>query len=388
MDDGEVPVTNDTYLVNYTQAKALPLTMVQAGFNLLGPEVGGFLANQAKHDIVVYKVNYKTTFKQNEVVASGVVCMPLSSSTEAFPILSFQNGTNTLHSAAPSVNIDNEQFLLIQAIASFGFIVVIPDYLGFGTSSDMFHPYLEKNSTVKSILDMYGAVKEMTGERYLKRNLSNDIYLMGYSQGAWASLALAKEIETNRPGNLMLKGTAVGGGPFNLSSLMEMVLMKPTYPMPVFLGYLINSYIKAGSISASYQDFFNPPFAQRIEGLYNGKRDTEYINGQLSQEISMLFHQKFRDDYTTDQKYATFVAAMQENSVMPWKITTPLFIRHGQNDDIVPAAQSYQLRQDLVDQQKVSATLIDYALYPLKGHNEAVQPFGIDALKWLLNLKK
>jgi pimeloyl-ACP methyl ester carboxylesterase len=382
-DDGQLPVTNDAYLVNYNQVKAMPAQLIKTSFSQLGPEVSTLFTSKVKYDVVVYKISYKTTFKQREVVASGVVCIPLSLSQETFPILSFQNGTNTLNSEAPSANIDNQLFTLIQAVASFGYVVVIPDYLGFGTSTDIIHPYLEKNHTVKSVLDMYGAVREMAGQRYLKLNMNDDIYLMGYSQGAWASLALAQEIETNQAIPYNLKGTAVGGGPYDLRSLMSGILEENTYPMPVYLGYLVNSYIQSGSVSITYQDIFNPPFADRIQGLYNGMRSSEFINSQLSEEIAVLFKQEFRTGYLTDTKYTTFIAALQANSVSPWKTNSPLFIRHGAKDTFVPAAQSVALQQGFINQQ-VPATLINYAIYPLTDHSEGVTPFGLEALQWLL----
>jgi hypothetical protein len=37
----------------------------------------------------------------------------------------------------------------------------MPDYLGFGSSDNMFHPYLHKESTVQTVLDMLRAVDEL-----------------------------------------------------------------------------------------------------------------------------------------------------------------------------------------------------------------------------------
>ena len=46
-------------------------------------------------------------------------------------------------------------------IASMGYVVVIPDYPGFGESADIPHPYLIKEPTVRSVVDMLFAVREM-----------------------------------------------------------------------------------------------------------------------------------------------------------------------------------------------------------------------------------
>ncbi len=387
-DEDEFPVTSNKYLVNYTQVNSATQQVVKSLFQQLeqNPAMPYKFSDKVKYGVWVYKISYKTKFKNKDVVASGVVCIPMATGNAQLPILSFQNGTNTLHSKAPSVNSTDNNFALIQAVTSLGYAVVIPDYLGFGTSSEMFHPYLEKASTVQSIIDMFAAVKEMSGEKYLNFNLTNDLYLMGYSQGAWASMALNKEIETAHSDKFDLKGTAVGGGPYDLSSLVDDILVNESYPMPVYLGYIFNSYIQMGTISVTYQDVFNNPFAGSISGLYNGKRDASYINSQLSENITMLFTNDFRKDYKTAEKYSTLRAALKENSVEPWKTNTPLFMRHGTNDTYVPVSQMVNMHKELLE-KGVDSKLIDYAPIPLQDHNQAVLPFGFSALDWLVNLK-
>lgn len=387
-DEGEVPVSSNNFLINYTQVKSAPAQFVKLAFEEIEKQspVPITFSDKVKYGVWVYKVSYKTKFKNKDVVASGVVCVPMTDSADPFPLLSFQNGTNTLHSKAPSLNIDDEDFLLIQAVASMGYIVVIPDYLGFGTSSEMFHPYLEKESTVQSILDMYKAVKEMASSKYLNLNLTKDTYLMGYSQGAWASMALHHEIETKYSAQYTLKGTAAGGGAYDLTTLINYIMGQTSYPMPVYLGYLFNSYIQSGFVSFTYGDVFNTPFAGGIPSLYNGQRDNSYINGQLTDKINELFTQDFRTNFKTGEKYSTLLAALKANSVEPWKTTKPVFMRHGSNDTYVPLFQSSNLYEGF-QEKGVEDGLINYGAIPLQNHFEAAIPFGILGLDWILKQK-
>lgn len=387
-DDGEIPITSNKYLVNYTQVKSAPAQFVKLAFEAIEKEspLGIKFSDKVKYGVWVYKVSYKTKYKNKDVVASGVVCVPMTDTSESFPLISFQNGTNTLNSKAPSMNIDDKDFQLIQAVASMGYIVVIPDYLGFGTSSDMFHPYLEKGSTVQSILDMYGAVKEMVSPKYLDMNLTKDIYLMGYSQGAWASLALHHEIETKHSAQYNLKGTAAGGGPYDLSTLIDFIMGQTSYPMPVYLGFIFHSYIQSGSVSFTYNDIFNAPFANKIPGLYNGSRDGVYINNELTDKISELFTQDFRTNNKTGEKYSSLRAALKANSVEPWKTTKPIFMRHGSNDTYVPLFQSSNMYEGFL-LKGVDKGLINYGSIPLQNHYEAAIPFGILGLNWILSQK-
>ncbi|NQU87518.1 MAG: hypothetical protein HQ541_17330, partial [Mariniphaga sp.] len=77
------------------------------------------------------------------------MCIPIG--TDAYPLLSFQNGTNTLHANAPSVNPDWELYRFLEAVSSTGFVLAIPDYIGFGSTEEKFHPYLDKESTIQCV---------------------------------------------------------------------------------------------------------------------------------------------------------------------------------------------------------------------------------------------
>ena len=112
-------------------------------------------------DVDVYKMIYLTEINGDDIEASGLVCIP--SEAGSYPVLSFQNGTNTKHSDAPTEKVSDVSYTLVEAIASMGFIVVIPDYPGFGSSAQIPHPYLIAEPTVQAIVDMFRAVKEGAG---------------------------------------------------------------------------------------------------------------------------------------------------------------------------------------------------------------------------------
>ena len=114
-------------------------------------------------DVTVYKIVYKTTVNNQDINASGLVCVPATPGD--YPVLSFQNGTNTVNAYAPSQFPSDYSYQMIELIASLGYIVVISDYPGFGASASIPHPYLVKEPTVRSLVDNLYAVKELAGVR-------------------------------------------------------------------------------------------------------------------------------------------------------------------------------------------------------------------------------
>ena len=97
------------------------------------PHLSRPLMSKIEYTVQVYKIEYSTKFQGDDVVASGLVCVPQGDGEEEFPVMTYHNGTNTEHSNAPSENPGNILYKSLQFMASTGFIVAIPDYLGFGS---------------------------------------------------------------------------------------------------------------------------------------------------------------------------------------------------------------------------------------------------------------
>ena len=138
-DDIVVPV-KDNYLVSYALVRSMTATDVKTMFSPVQsvyPDVADILPS-VNLGFKVYVVTYNTTLGTKKLVASGVVCIPDGGGT--YPILSFQNGTNTVYINAPSVNAASYNVQLISSFASTGFVMVIPDYLGFGSSTEVSTP--------------------------------------------------------------------------------------------------------------------------------------------------------------------------------------------------------------------------------------------------------
>lgn len=349
------------------------------------PEAAG-LSEKVKYGYSVYKIEYNTKFKNQDIVASGLACIPKSAGP--FPLLSFQNGTNTLHASAPSVAYADTFFLFIEAVSSFGFIIAIPDYPGFGASQSMYHPYLVKEPTVQTIIDMYRAIEEMMSD-LPSLSLLKDLYLMGYSQGGWATMALKEEIETNLTDEFTLKATACGAGPYDLTLISKKILEQTNYPMPYFMAYLADSYIRSGETDLTYSDIFKPAFSGNnyIPDLFDGTKSPDYINSQLSTRVSDLFTEDMISNFSTGNKYESLRLALKKNSVTAWKTISHTFLVHGLEDDLVTPTVSENIYLDFLA-KGTNADIVKYTPIPEMDHGEAVIPWGLMSLKWILTIKE
>lgn len=389
----DTPTTEDKYLVSYEMVRTYQANIIQLAFDQFSttyPELEP-VKDLVEYGVIVYKVSYKTTFKDEEKIASGLVCIPLGN--EAFPVISYQNGTNTEHAKAPSqlpgidvVNGTYEFINILELVASTGFVVTIPDYLGFGTSSDMFHPYLDKESTVQTVLDMQRAVKEMA-TNYLDTEIKNELYIAGYSQGGWATMQVQKAIEQNYSSEFNLKASACGGGPYDLSFINETIMAQATYPMPYFLGYIFNSYKNLEDITTPLTDVFQEPYAGKILTLYDGSKSGADINLELTSTVADLFTADYIANFKTDAKYASVRSSLEKNSIEAWNITTPTRLYHGTSDNFVTPLVTANIYTDFLTAGVSPSEILSFPL-PGMDHQDAIIPMGLASIEWFIELKE
>ena len=352
-------------------------------FTKLSPDAA-LISPLSRYDVQVRKLIYKTTFNDQNIQASGLICIPKFEGD--FPIISFQNGTNTLYSDAPSVAVNDDLFSIIESVASMGFIAVIPDYIGFGVSSQFPHPYLDAKSTTQSILDMIRATKEYVSDPSILAKSTDKLFIFGYSQGGWATMELQKDIEKNHSSEFNLIASSCGAGPYSIEFLNNSIISQPEYPYPYFLAYVLNAYHSIGLISNPLSDFFNEPYASLIPGLFDGMHSGGSINSELTTNLSDLFTTEYRTEFATNSKFAQLRSAFIANSITAWNITTPTKLYHGTSDEVIPFSMSEKM---LADFQTAGVT-DKIQLIPLPGedHTSGVYPTGLQTILWFLSLNK
>jgi dienelactone hydrolase len=374
-DPPEDPFADNTYLLsskvemmrtkeNIISVLNLAATQYPAAAEIISDVISG---------VNIYSITYNTDFQGEDVIASGLVCIPTVPGT--YPILSFQNGTNTLHSAAPTEDPQNLLFTMIEYIASSGYVVIIPDYLGFGASKNMAHPYLHRESTVRTVMDMLRSLAEFDDDVAKDISISTDCYIMGYSQGGWATMALLDALENDYSSEFTVKAAACGAGPYDLAHFNASVLEMTEYPMPVFLCYIANAYSTYDIYPNLLSDLFNDPYADRIPGLYDGLHTPDQINSQLTTSITGLFSAVYLSGADTDPNFAGVRTALSENSINGWDTEVPLLLLHGTADTYVMPELSESMYNRMIG-SGTSATSCFYVTMEGLDHSEAAVPAG------------
>jgi pimeloyl-ACP methyl ester carboxylesterase len=346
------------------------------------PDLAG-IVDHATYGVKIYKITYKTTCYDSSVMASGLLCVPVAEGN--FPIISFQNGTNTDHDNAPTVNLTNIYYMMMEFMASNGYIVLITDYLGFGKSEDMMHPYYHRTPSDNSVIDLIHAFAEVQlfDESLAKGN--DTLYLMGYSQGGWATASAFDQLEKNNE-DFVIGAVSCGAGAYDLMAMSEYVLEQETFPSPMYLPYFIYSHQVYGNVTDPLSKFFNEPYAENIPGLFDGSYNNGEINVQLTNVIPNLITADMVTNFSSGEDYVELRDLLMDNSITGWNTSVKINLYHGSSDDNVPPQQSSLLYDSFIHAGTNSENIHYYSLEGLT-HESGLLPWGILTVSWFNELE-
>lgn len=277
-----------------------------------------------RYNIRVYKITYKTIDTDNKpVTASGALVVP--ENKNPMSLVSFQHGTIREEKDAPS-NFSTDQYLNAILSASSGNITVLPDYLGYGNSRQLNHPYEHGRSLATSARDMLRALREydLLNDDF---RANNKLFLSGYSEGGYATMALLKLLEEHHKDEFQVTAATVGAGAYNKSEFARFVLesnVELTH-LNSFL-WVLETYNEVYGINRPFSHYFNEPYAGIISA------GGVFANPQLNPQL--LFKSKFREDILNGTD-TLFINALTDNDNFDWKPATPLQLYHGTDDNFV-----------------------------------------------------
>ncbi|MBC3539302.1 alpha/beta hydrolase family protein [Rufibacter sediminis] len=366
---------NKQYFVSASSVAKVPKLVLQtyavtAGF--------GNFVSYIDYDIEVYRFVYNTTYKGSPVQASGLLCLP-QNTPSAPALVSAQHGTIFADSDAPS-NFPGG-FSGFELFAAVGYITVIPDFIGYGTSKDIVHPYYDEEHSAATVVDMLKAAKYYLGQENIQTN--DNLFLIGYSEGGYVTLAAQKEIESDQSHDLDLTAVAAGAGGYDLNGMLSTISTTATYAEPSFLPLILNSYNITYNWNRPFTDFFRQPYADRMPGLLDGSKDREEINSQLTTSIPDLFAPTFYANLSNPAGETVLKQALTNNSLLDWKPASPTRLYHGTQDEAV----FFQTSVTTYNQFRAAgATNVEF--FPLEGgmHRTSVEPMMLDVLPWFESL--
>ena len=329
-----------------------------------------------KYDVKAYRVEYKTKdVSNNEVTASGTILVPISyNSDDSFPILSYQHGTMFGDVDVYNSSFNNEVF----CFASSGFITLVPDYLGYKTSSQIQHPYFINKTSNETVRDMI--LESLIDIRSLGINHNGQLFLNGFSEGANVSISFLKSIEENPILGLQIKATAASSGAYALGDQFSYILynyfnnnMLAPATNPI-LCYMIYGYDKNIAKTNNLSIYFSSPYNNLVPYCFSGNFDStsasNFFNSYKAsypQILSTLFVNSLNNGANL-----SFKKYLDDNSlIINWTPSSKLMLYHASDDYLVPKLNTTKLYDKMTENISTNAN-VSKDVYEGIGHSSTI----------------
>jgi pimeloyl-ACP methyl ester carboxylesterase len=339
---------------------------------------------KVRSGVDIYRLYYRTTdMKNNPVKATGLIIVPMIR-PPVFPWISLQHVTITGEAQAPSNKPEEGIFE-----ASQGFITVVADQIGFGGTTGTLHPYLFKNAYPKALIEMLRASKTFFEANGLT---VGPLFLRGYSEGAYATIALQKAIETQFSSEFQLVASAAGAGPYELEQTARQALTLPQVN-PANLSMLALSYGQYLAPEIDLSRIFAMDLNE-VKKTLNGSKTYEEVLQILPSAPSELFKPEFIADFILDQPATPEAQTMRrllgENGHFKdgWIPKTQTRLYHCRDDESVPVqATDYALAaiQALAPNAPVSKVVLD-SPDPNQPYRHGSCPLYYSSLSWFAEI--
>ena len=298
-------------------------------------------------------VKYKSVLPNGDsIMLSGKIFLPKN--TKAKHIIIANHYTICANSEAPSNAYSIEGIYAIK-----DYIVLMPDYIGYGITDSLTHPYLHLKSSVTSAIDLLDAAVP-----YLKSRSYTyfpSVILLGYSQGAAVTLALQKELEQNYSHKYAIYKVFAGAGPYDLAGTFDYYISHHTTDIPCTLPMLVLGMNYGENLGLDTQDFFQPVLQEKYPHLIESKAKMMHeVNQELGNDMNVLLKPIV---FQTDSLPTSILyEAVKRNSILQWTPKSNLFLFHSTEDNMVPFLNSEHIKA-IFDAQDLENIEYDFSNY-------------------------
>ncbi|MFZ6780700.1 hypothetical protein ACO0LD_28035 [Undibacterium sp. Ji83W] len=309
-----------------------------------------------------YKITYTTTDTSGRsVIASGLAAIPRKTGSLASPVLGYQHATIKTNAEAPSNHATADEPAVL--FASMGYLVSATDYVGYGTTKGLPHPYLLATPTALSVADFMTANSRWRQMKSIAEN--GQVFLTGYSEGAYATMATLRYLTQNRTGALPVS-TFIGAGPYDVVLTLNAMLDAVRKENPI-VGALIS-----------------PGFLKKLGANDRANVRNLLLSSALGNNSDISFDPTFLDNFLNDDD----AAITAQSNVNDWTPQSPISFFHGRDDTTVPYGNTDSAFQAMT--RRGAGTLIDRMDCPVKPaeHIPCVPAFLINDITRLGTLAK
>ena len=281
-----------------------------------------------EYGVNIYKVEYNTLDADSlPILASGAFFVPVNPSCHV-PLASYQHGTILNKEDVPS-RLGGGEVIIGISMASDGYAVCMPDYLGLGDSPGL-HPYVHAQTEARAVADMLVVSLGICDELGITRN--GQLFLLGYSQGGHSTMAAHQLIQEHYGSYFNVTASAPMSGPYDLSGVQaDIISSGGTYPNPGYLPYLLFAYNNIYHLYNSVSDYILPPYDSLLPPLFDGTHSMDDVNAVMPAVPSDIIVPAILDSFNNIPQFKLH-EVLKENDTYFWVPNSPVRMYYCEGD--------------------------------------------------------
>lgn len=284
---------------------------------------------------------------------------------------------------AADIECPSNRILQIEAIFStLGYAVVMPDYIGYGKTVDMRHPYLDWASTAQSCIDSYLAARQYLEDNGY--NIGDEIYNIGYSQGGASAMATLRMVTESYSDKIKFTKSFMGGGIYDIEATFDDIVEKDFTGIPYGMPLIISGLDCAQNLNLNLDDIFIGKTRENYKMVLSKKYNADELNEVLTDNKASDIFNAFMFDKTHPVTSKIMEAANSNRLTDTW---TPndgedISILHSTSDDMVPYINSELMNEALEN----TGCELEFISGDFGSHKVGAVLFFINILGYLLGI--
>ncbi|MFK7965761.1 MAG: alpha/beta fold hydrolase [Burkholderiaceae bacterium] len=249
------------------------------------------VTGDADCDVEVRTIKYQTVGGAGEsTTATAGIAVPVGDNPVCRgdrPLLLYAHGTSPRQDYDVTQSREGFNGLAAAVFAARGYVVVAPNYTGYGDSWLDYHPYLNAQAQAEDMVDALRAARELfTAE---SRVTPRQLFISGYSQGGYVAMATHRLMELSYPDEFAVTASFPMSGPYSLEqTVLETLSGRDVDGASPLFAYISDSYQRSyGNLYESSAELFEAPYDLTAPGLFPGNLSASdsVISGLLPERL-------------------------------------------------------------------------------------------------------
>ena len=269
------------------------------------------------------------------------------------------------------------------------FIIVAPDYYGFGITEKEPQAYCISRANGRAALDAYLAAKRLIEELNVKKG--DDFVIAGYSEGGQTTMGVLREISERHP-EIKVKRAFAGDGPYDINSMYDAIANGYT-EMPSTVCNVLWAYNHFFRLGYDIHDFLKDPVAANFDDWFLSKKnkriplDEELIKTKKTSDICTAA--VLNNNSALSRRFKTAFSKDALTSGWTPRSDFDVMLYHDTKDDVVPVENFYAMSQFLKNHGiKTEENVGEYSSETTKeagisNHEVAAATFFLKVIEWI-----